>query len=248
MPIKNRLAETHAEITAWRRHLHQHPELLFDVHETAKFVEEKLRSFGITDITTGIGRTGVVAVIEGRANTSGRAIGLSAEMVAQAGAVLMIGFGANMLVPQLSERFAFATAGVSSSADASITSLASGGWRGQFTAGLLLGAVWSPCVGPTLGGAISMASQGENLLRAGGIMVAFAFGIGTVVIALGYGASAILRRNQTRMIKFAAAAKPALGAVFILVGTALLLQWHHRVESWLLDIMPYWLQDLSVAL
>lgn len=179
---------------------------------------------------------------------AGRAIGLSAEMVAQAGAVLMIGFGAIMLVPQLSERFAFATAGVSSSADASITSLDSGGWRGQFTAGLLLGAVWSPCVGPTLGGAISMASQGENLLRAGGIMVAFAFGIGTVVIALGYGASAILRRNQTRMIKFAAAAKPALGAVFILVGTALLLQWHHRVESWLLDIMPYWLQDLSVAL
>ena len=179
---------------------------------------------------------------------AGRAIGLSAEMVAQAGAVLRIGFGAIMLVPQLSERFAFATAGVSSSADASITSLASGGWRGQFTAGLLLGAVWSPCVGPTLGGAISMASQGENLLRAGGIMVAFAFGIGTVVIALGYGASAILRRNQTRMIKFAAAAKPALGAVFILVGTALLLQWHHRVESWLLDIMPYWLQDLSVAL
>ena len=179
---------------------------------------------------------------------AGRAIGLSAEMVAQAGAVMMIGFGAIMHVPQLSERFAFATAGVSSSADASITSLASGGWRGQFTAGLLLGAVWSPCVGPTLGGAISMASQGENLLRAGGIMVAFAFGIGTVVIALGYGASAILRRNQTRMIKFAAAAKPALGAVFILVGTALLLQWHHRVESWLLDIMPYWLQDLSVAL
>ncbi|MEM6388701.1 MAG: cytochrome c biogenesis CcdA family protein [Pseudomonadota bacterium] len=179
---------------------------------------------------------------------AGRAIGLSAEMVAQAGAVLMIGFGAIMLVPQLSERFAFATAGVSSSADASITSLDSGGWRGQFMAGLLLGAVWSPCVGPTLGGAISMASQGENLLRAGGIMVAFAFGIGTVVIALGYGASAILRRNQTRMIKFAAAAKPALGAVFILVGTALLLQWHHRVESWLLDIMPYWLQDLSVAL
>lgn len=80
MPIKNRFAETHAEITAWRRHLHQNPELMFDVHETAKFVEEKLRSFGITDITTGIGQTGVVAVIEGRSNTSGRAIGLRADM------------------------------------------------------------------------------------------------------------------------------------------------------------------------
>jgi hippurate hydrolase len=80
MPIKNRFAETHAEITAWRRHLHEHPELQFDVHDTAKFVEQKLRSFGITDITTGIGQTGVVAVIEGRTNTKGRAIGLRADM------------------------------------------------------------------------------------------------------------------------------------------------------------------------
>jgi hippurate hydrolase len=80
MPIKNRFAETHAEITAWRRHLHQYPELMFEVHETAKFVEEKLRSFGITDITTGIGHTGVVAVIEGRSTGSGRTVGLRADM------------------------------------------------------------------------------------------------------------------------------------------------------------------------
>ena len=80
MPIKNRFAETHAEITAWRRHLHQYPELKFDVHQTAAFVVEKLRSFGITDITTGIGQSGVVAVIEGRGTGLGRAIGLRADM------------------------------------------------------------------------------------------------------------------------------------------------------------------------
>jgi hippurate hydrolase len=80
MPIKNRFADMHAEITGWRRHLHQYPELQFDVHETATFVEEKLRSFGITDITTGIGQTGVVAVIEGRNTTSGRTVGLRADM------------------------------------------------------------------------------------------------------------------------------------------------------------------------
>ncbi len=80
MPVKNRFAETHAEITGWRRHLHENPELMFDVHDTAKFVEERLRDFGITDITTGIGRTGVVAVIEGKTNTSGRTVGLRADM------------------------------------------------------------------------------------------------------------------------------------------------------------------------
>ena len=80
MPIKNRFAETHAEITAWRGHLHTIPELLFDLPQTAAFVEEKLRSFGITDITTGVAQTGIVAVIEGKTNTSGRSIGLRADM------------------------------------------------------------------------------------------------------------------------------------------------------------------------
>ena len=80
MPIRNRLAETHPEITGWRRHLHANPELMFDVQQTAAFVEDQLRSFGVSDITTGVGRTGVVAVIKGKTDTSGRVIGLRADM------------------------------------------------------------------------------------------------------------------------------------------------------------------------
>lgn len=80
MPIKNRLAEMHDEITGWRRHLHAHPELLFDVHETAAFVGERLKEIGVDSITTGIGRTGVVAIIKGRTDTKGRVIGLRADM------------------------------------------------------------------------------------------------------------------------------------------------------------------------
>lgn len=80
MPIKNRFAETHADITAWRRHLHEIPELDFDLFETSKFVEERLRSFGITDITTGVAKTGLVAVIKGKTDTKGRVIGLRADM------------------------------------------------------------------------------------------------------------------------------------------------------------------------
>lgn len=80
MPVKNRLAEMHAEITGWRRHLHENPELQFDVHETAAFVVERLREFGIDDITTGIGQTGIVATIKGKSDTTGRVIGLRADM------------------------------------------------------------------------------------------------------------------------------------------------------------------------
>ena len=80
MPIKNRLAEMHAEITGWRRHLHTIPELMFDLPKTSAFVEDRLREMGITDITTGVAETGIVAVIEGKSDTSGRVIGLRADM------------------------------------------------------------------------------------------------------------------------------------------------------------------------
>ncbi len=80
MPVKNRLAEMHGEITKWRRHLHAHPELMYDVHETAAFVVERLKEFGVDEITPGIGKTGVVAVIKGRTDTKGRVIGLRADM------------------------------------------------------------------------------------------------------------------------------------------------------------------------
>jgi len=80
MPIKNRLAEMHSEITGWRRHMHENPELMYDVHETAAFVVDRLKEFGITDITTGIGQTGVVARIKGKSDKSGKVIGLRADM------------------------------------------------------------------------------------------------------------------------------------------------------------------------
>ncbi len=80
MPVKNRLAELHDEITGWRRDFHEHPELLFDVHRTSARVADLLRTFGVDEVTTGIGRTGVVGVIKGRTDVSGRVIGLRADM------------------------------------------------------------------------------------------------------------------------------------------------------------------------
>ena len=79
MPIVNRIADMHGEITAWRRDIHAHPELLYDVHRTAAAVADKLRSFGCDEVATGIGRTGVVGVIRG-GKGSGRTIGLRADM------------------------------------------------------------------------------------------------------------------------------------------------------------------------
>jgi hippurate hydrolase len=81
MPIVNRIADFHAEITAWRRDIHAHPELQYDVHRTAGAVADKLKNFGCDEVVTGIGRTGVVGVIRGsKAGEDGRVIGLRADM------------------------------------------------------------------------------------------------------------------------------------------------------------------------
>ncbi|MDO5621855.1 MAG: M20 aminoacylase family protein [Paracoccus sp. (in: a-proteobacteria)] len=80
MPIKNRFAELHGEITAWRRDFHEHPELLYDVHRTAGRVAELLRAFGCDEVVEGIGKTGVVGVIRGRSDSKGRVVGLRADM------------------------------------------------------------------------------------------------------------------------------------------------------------------------
>jgi len=80
MPVKNRFAELLPEITEWRRDLHQNPEILFETHRTSAVVAEKLKEFGCEEVVTGIGRTGVVGVIKGKTNTSGKVIGLRADM------------------------------------------------------------------------------------------------------------------------------------------------------------------------
>jgi hippurate hydrolase len=80
MPIVNRIADLHGEIIAWRRDIHAHPELLFDVHRTAASVAEKLKAFGCDEVVTGLGRTGVVGVIRGCKGGGSRVIGLRADM------------------------------------------------------------------------------------------------------------------------------------------------------------------------
>ena len=80
MPVKNRFAELQDDIAAWRRDIHQNPELLFETHRTSAFVADKLREFGCDEVVEGIGRTGVVGVIKGGNTSSGRVIGLRADM------------------------------------------------------------------------------------------------------------------------------------------------------------------------
>lgn len=78
MPVLNRASELQEEATEWRRHLHAHPEILYEVDETAAFIKARLEEFGVDEIVTGLGRTGVVGIIKGKG--PGRTIGLRADM------------------------------------------------------------------------------------------------------------------------------------------------------------------------
>ena len=80
MPVINRVAEFQREIAAWRQDFHRHPELQYDVHRTAARVAELLKSFGVDEVVTGLGRTGLVGIIRGRNGGAGRVIGLRADM------------------------------------------------------------------------------------------------------------------------------------------------------------------------
>lgn len=180
--------------------------------------------------------------------TLGFSLGITEQTVAQAGAALMVGFGLVLMLPQVGHRFELATAGLSARADAQMDGIDRTGMRGQFLGGALLGAVWSPCIGPTLGGAIALASQGENLGQAAVTMTAFAAGVSTLILVIGYGARSLLQRRQAAFRALALRARPLLGAVFAGVGVMILFGVHHMIDAWLLQVMPAWLVDLSVAI
>lgn len=181
-------------------------------------------------------------------SAAGPALGMSPDGVSRLSALAMAGFGLVMLMPALGGRFSAATAGVAAFADARMDSVARSGLPGQFLGGALLGAVWSPCIGPTLGAAISLAAQGQELGRAGAVMAAFAAGVSTLVLALAYGARSALASRQAALRRLAARARPAMGATFLLIGLALWFRLNHAIDAWLLDLMPPWLVDLSVSI
>ncbi len=178
--------------------------------------------------------------------TLGPALGVDDTTISQIASVLMIAFGLVLLIPQLSSRFSLVTGDFSNTLSAKSATMDDTGLRGQFVTGLLLGAVWSPCIGPTLGGAISLASQGNNIAWAGAIMISFALGVSTVILLLATASREALFRNRDRLARLSRYAKPITGILLVLVGVFLFFQLNHYVDRWAIDALPYWLQDLSV--
>ncbi len=177
--------------------------------------------------------------------TLGAALGLEAETFRIAAAVILIGFGVVLLSTTLQERFAVASSGLSDWGNNLLAKINLDGLGGQFVIGLALGVIWSPCVGPTLGAATTLASQGRDLGQIALLMMIFALGAGTPLILLSSVSRAAVLRMRGRMMAAGKHGKLVLGGLLLLVGTAILSGADKLLEAWLVSVSPDWLTSLT---
>ncbi len=201
--------------------------------------------FGPVALAAGLGISFVLLGISLAA--LGPIIGLDADDMAEISAMAMIGFGLVTCVPSLSAKFTAATSGLSNYAHNLTGRSIPRGLAGHFAIGILLGAAWSPCIGPTLGGAISLAAQGKSLAWASSVMTSFALGTSTIILLLAYGARDVIKRRQVTFRKLAEHSRTIMGIMLIGVGLAILFGLHKLIEVWFIKFTPIWIQDLSVS-
>lgn len=177
--------------------------------------------------------------------TLGASIGLDQGVLRQGAALLLMAFGLVLLVPALQTRFAVATAGLGASGDGLLSRISGDGWGGQFAVGLVLGVVWSPCVGPTLGAASTLASQGRDLGQITLLMGVFGLGAGTPLLVIGSLSRSALTRTRGRLLALGQRGRWVLGAALLVVGLAILTGVDKRFEAWVVEHSPDWLTQLT---
>jgi len=180
--------------------------------------------------------------------TLGASIGLGPETMRKVAAVLMVMFGAVMLSSRLQQGFARISSRLGSGSQRALGAIRGEGPLSQFLIGLLLGVVWSPCVGPTLGAASSLAAQGQHLAQIALLMLVFGLGAGFPLLVLGGLSHATMMHVRGSLASFGHAAKAVMGSLFVLFGVLILTGLDHRVEAFLLTISPDWLTRFTTSL
>ena len=177
--------------------------------------------------------------------TLGFAIGLDGDAFREVAAVLLLLVGLVLVVPMAQVRLATAAGPISNWTEQRFGGFATTGLLGQFGVGLLLGAVWSPCVGPTLGAASVLAAQGKDLAAVAFTMLLFGLGAVLPMLLLGMLSREVLMRWRDRMIEAGKGAKAALGLTLVLVGFAILTGYEKTIETALVSASPDWLATIT---
>jgi len=196
-------------------------------------------------LALGLGVTASFVAVGLFVATIGFGIGLDGDFFRLVAAVFMVLVGVALAAPALSVRLAAAGGPLSDWADRRIGALSGEGIAGQFTVGALLGAVWSPCVGPTLGAASVLAAQGKSLGQVGLTMLVFGFGAAIPLAAVGALSRQALMRARGALLGGGKVAKIALGVSLALIGALILSGIDKYVETALVDSSPAWLTALT---
>lgn len=177
--------------------------------------------------------------------TIGFAIGLDAEWFRALAAVILVCFGVVLVSGWLQQRLASATASLGSLGDGWLRRVRVEGLGGQLIVGLLLGLVWAPCVGPTLGAAATLASQGKSLAQVASMMAIFGMGAGLPLVVVGTVSRRLFATRRGNLLRLGAQGKYLLGGLMVVLGLFILTGWDKALEAYLVDVSPPWLTELT---
>lgn len=177
--------------------------------------------------------------------TVGFSLGLDQDIFRKLAAALLISIGAILLLPRLQEQLAAASGPIGNWVETQTGNREGRGLGKQFTVGLLLGAVWSPCVGPTLGAASVLAARSEQLPQVALTMLAFGLGAAIPLLAIGTMSREAVLRWRGRMLSAGRGGKAVMGIVLLLTGALIMSGLDKRLETLLVEASPAWLTELT---
>jgi len=178
----------------------------------------------------------------------GLAGGFDQGLLRQIGAVILLAFGLLLLSAAAQANFAARTSGLSAAGGNLLNRITPTGLGGQLAVGLMLGVVWSPCVGPTLGAAVTLASQGSNLSQVSLIMFLFGLGAATPLVVLGLLSRQAFMRWRGKLLETGKRGKQVLGVIMLLLGTMILTGADKMLEKWITQNGPEWWIQLTTSL
>ncbi|MBX9926490.1 MAG: cytochrome c biogenesis CcdA family protein, partial [Hyphomicrobiaceae bacterium] len=170
--------------------------------------------------------------------TVGISIGFDGTVFRTLGAILFLVFGAVLLLPAIDGRLSFISSGLSQFGTELLQKIGPEGLRGQFLVGLVMGLIWSPCVGPTLGAASTLAAQGQSLPLAGTLMFVFGLGAAMPLLILGNLSRVLMAKLRHRLLITGVVAKKIMGCVLLILGGLVLLGLDKSMERWLVELSP----------
>jgi cytochrome c-type biogenesis protein len=175
----------------------------------------------------------------------GDALGIDQDLFRQIAAWLLLLFGVVLLSTNLQAGFASLTSGLGSTGQQLLEKLSTDSLIGQFGLGLILGIIWSPCVGPILGATVTLASQGQQLDQVVIVMAMFGIGAGLPLILLGMLSRQVMMNIRGKLFAAGKLGKQVLGGVMLLIGLMILTSIDKQLETFLVAISPDWLISLS---